>query len=1315
MIRFKNLLSLSLLVVVVSNITALARPNAGYNGYRQKLLKTTGGCKPAEASIDLDINNVRARLMTGGDMWWDNGTGEARYEVPKGSKKNSLFAGSLWVGGYDAQKQLKVAAQTYRQDGNDYWPGPLDVNAGGTITAATCSDWDKFWKVNKSDIIAFVEMKRANPSAPVTDPRYESILKWPAKGNIYATGTSGNNLGLASTYLSNTYANFVDVDNDGKYDATKGDYPKIDGDQYIWWVFNDAGNSKQQSNTDAIKLEIQASAFAFTTKDAMNDATFYNYRMWNRGNLTLDSTFVSTWTDADLGWFQDDYIGCDTIRGLGILYNSKTVDGDGQVNSYGSKAPMVGVDFFVGPIKKFKSPITGLDTSRKLSMEAFTYYNNDNSPNLGNPANGIQIYNYMTGSMRNGTRFHNDYIPGTTCVPANGTGAGPDTKFLFTGDLGKVEWTECNCCNATGGYAGDRRFIHSSGPFVLEPGTSNDITIGVVWTADVSGCPTANFRKIRAADDLAQGLFDNGFKVVEGPEAPRLVIREMDKKLIMYLVNDSISNNFGEKFGYDTNAKYRVASGRAKAIKAADSLYKFEGYRVFQVKYPTTTAADIINSKGEVNTDVAQEVFQCDIKNGISTIINYDKNIEVSDTSWSAITKVKGANQGISHSFEITQDAFASGQSKSLVNYRNYYFVAVAYAHNQFAAFDPNPKRIDSTQTIVYLESAKGAGGISIPVVSAMPNPANGDMGTVLNASYGSGVIIKRIEGTGNGGNAIDLSDASEAEALNFGKANNLVYKPGAGPINVKVVDPLKLKKADWELYITGRSYADTNRGIIPDSGSWRLVDITNNVTIYSERNMAKLNEQILEQYGLSVNITQTLRPNDEQDQGNGYITSDVTFEDPTKPWLAGVNDGEQSSMFNWIRSGKSIDNKQCFSDNKYDTLDQVYEKMFSNNLNTKGTWAPYSLGAYDGITDSCGLNMVKRSSMRSLNDLQSVDLVFTADKSKWTRCLVLEMQPKASLADGRIQKLAPTGVSDLRSKRSLYIDNQGNPFYSSDPSDTAMSWFPGYAINQETGERLNIVFTEDSYQKSENGADLIYNPTATTLDDFGNPIFGGRHFVYILSSKYDSCKAFKNELTNNPVPALSFRAYNKFMWTGATMLNQGYKLKSFKDGIIPTTTRLRFRVRRPYARFMPNVAVAEKNGRNPLYSFSTKGLAPSALNEVGNPYSDKQALLDKINAVPNPYYGYADYYESNRLDTRVKITNLPKRATVTIYSLDGTLIKRLEKDNPNQSFLEWDIRNNVGLPIASGMYLIHVKADGIGETVLKWFGAMRPLDITTY
>ena len=57
---------------------AFARPDVNAvkrsSGERRGQLKTTASCRPAEAAIDLDINNVRARLMTGGDMWWDNGT-----------------------------------------------------------------------------------------------------------------------------------------------------------------------------------------------------------------------------------------------------------------------------------------------------------------------------------------------------------------------------------------------------------------------------------------------------------------------------------------------------------------------------------------------------------------------------------------------------------------------------------------------------------------------------------------------------------------------------------------------------------------------------------------------------------------------------------------------------------------------------------------------------------------------------------------------------------------------------------------------------------------------------------------------------------------------------------------------------------------------------------------------------------------------------------------------------------------------------------------------------------------------------------------
>src|SRR5579871_4222701 len=131
------------------------------NTHHKSALKTTAaaGCNPGSIQgIDMDINNIRAHLMTAGDMWWNIGTQVAAYEIPKGSGKSSQFASSCWIGGFDKQGQLKVAAQTYRQDGNDYWPGALDAN--GTITKNDCSNWDQFWKVNKADINQFIQLKK---------------------------------------------------------------------------------------------------------------------------------------------------------------------------------------------------------------------------------------------------------------------------------------------------------------------------------------------------------------------------------------------------------------------------------------------------------------------------------------------------------------------------------------------------------------------------------------------------------------------------------------------------------------------------------------------------------------------------------------------------------------------------------------------------------------------------------------------------------------------------------------------------------------------------------------------------------------------------------------------------------------------------------------------------------------------------------------------------------------------------------------------------------------------------------------------------
>ena len=78
---------------------------------------------PASQSVDLDVNNVRTKLLNGGDMWWD--LNNPKYEIPKindpnAVRKHSLFSGAIWIGGKDNGGNLKLAAMTYRQFGSDF-------------------------------------------------------------------------------------------------------------------------------------------------------------------------------------------------------------------------------------------------------------------------------------------------------------------------------------------------------------------------------------------------------------------------------------------------------------------------------------------------------------------------------------------------------------------------------------------------------------------------------------------------------------------------------------------------------------------------------------------------------------------------------------------------------------------------------------------------------------------------------------------------------------------------------------------------------------------------------------------------------------------------------------------------------------------------------------------------------------------------------------------------------------------------------------------------------------------------------------------
>jgi hypothetical protein len=1315
------------------------------------------GCTMPTASVDLDINNVRAKIMDAGDMWWDRGLEVARYEVPKidppgsAASVSSLFAGAIWIGGLDQSLNLRVAAQTYRQGGNDFFAGPLDAN--GSTDAVTCNNYDYFWKVNATEVASFKSLTPGAGSAG----SFPSIFSWPAKGNPSATGANG-----VSITINDDLAPWVDVDgNPSSYNPENGDYPSFGGaantmpDQMIFWVYNDKGNIHTETSSDPIGLQINTMAFAFKTSDDVNSMTFYRYDLYNKSTNQLDSTYIAQWLDPDLGCANDDYIGCDSSLGLGICYNADATD-QPCPNGYGSDIPMVGIDFFEGPKDK---------QGKQLGMTGFYYYYNTTPSGLADPQNAVQYYGYMTGTWRDGTRF---------TFGGNAHGGTQTTKYVFTDApnksgintaTGNPYWSMCNPTPIT---PGDVRIVESSGPFSLIPGSKQRVTVGVVWVPSVT-YPCPSFQKILTADATAQALFDAGFKLLDGPDAPDMAVNEYDKEIILTISNnDATKNNYKEsyaEFASKILPQVIKVPGNPTKKDSINASYLFEGYQIYQMADQTLPATE----DDYHDASKMRLIYQVDVKNGVKNIVNWYRD-DANGGAFKPILQVSGNDAGINHTFKITQDYFASS-NPFLVNFKTYYYLVVAYGYNNYKMYsDADP----TSQALPYIRGRR-----NIKVYSAIPHivtPQHG--GTVLHSKFGDEPFVTRVEGYGNGMNFTNLSAESEAEILSKGRLDKLKYDTMGAPIEVRVFDPIKVPKADFALYLLDsfRYWTNSKWDTIADPVTpkdsirkyayWKLVNTTTGETKYSDRDISDGYDQLFSDWGFSVNIKQTVFPGTKKNvtanvgtpsqpkivltdirkyaENNGFLGYDIDVESAVNFWYgfqAADQDGENG--FNWIRSGTTWKDKAAspsfswkWSDLGYGTgsfidawdKDQDFEKIMS------GTWAPFALAAYDigsNSSDATGAPIYNHeiavipgfdeaSSLKhKMSDLFSFDIVFTSDKSKWTKCVVVEtnnnpknVSPTTAIAPSDRQRLkAHDSWSDYTN-----VNSEGNPVY--DANSQGMSWFPGYAVNLETGERLNIVFGEDGKSPEENGNDMLWNPTSTvTKNGFGK--FGGRHYIYVLSTQYsiEQVKSYANILGSGSVIDIRDSIYNMATWVGVPMmLNTGglYTMKSAKDGIIPADLRLKIRVSKPYS--FKDYGNNELKPGYPKFTFSMKDLAADT-----SVLDTAKSALDLINVVPNPYYANSNY-EIGTLDSRIKITNLPRKCKISIYSVDGTLIRQFNRDTDNPTYQEWDLKNAVNVPIASGLYLIHIAADGLGKNkdqsaqrVIKWFGVMRQIDLNTF
>ncbi len=391
-----------------------------------------------------DINEVRALVTNRGDMHWDQTLEVARCEFPKGTGKQSNFSQALWLGGIDNAGNLHTAAQTYRQIGCDFWPGPLDTVTASIDTLQSIR-YDKIWKINRFDI---EEFKWAFQNGTVQNGMYKplfDIIDWPANG--------GDN-------FSRKLAPFVDVNADGIYNPLgDGDYPKIKGDQMLFWIFNDKLTSHGETGGLPIGVEIHASAYAFTCDNLLdslkvvNKTIFYEYDIINRSNINYQDFYVGNWRDPDIGVYYDDFVACNIPLNLSYCYNSDEQDGSGSGNSYGAYPPLTGNTILRG---SKAIPNDGIDNNNngiidEVNEENLMMHNlnfrNDQSQQ-GNPMFPAQFFNYLKSIWKDNT-------PLTT--GNSGYGGTTPTSYSFDGSPWDTATWNCN-------EAADWRSVQSSGP-----------------------------------------------------------------------------------------------------------------------------------------------------------------------------------------------------------------------------------------------------------------------------------------------------------------------------------------------------------------------------------------------------------------------------------------------------------------------------------------------------------------------------------------------------------------------------------------------------------------------------------------------------------------------------------------------------------------------------------------------------------------------------------------------------------------------------------------------------------------------------------
>ena len=1263
---------------------------------------TTTATRSLETLDDADVMNPTISVININNMasWVYKDGGGTTEGSPNGEQVDyPIFTGGLiyedgmlWgvkANEYPASAPVRVGGSTYY---HGMKAGRVIYNADGTVAGADDPANNHAWRVRtdyesgdlSKDVANFYAVTTADITADQIQAVYDQYAydwqNWPGDwGAPYEelNGTAG--------YQPASW-------DAGSASWSNGDIPGYPGaDQTLWTIANDlptivdasgtptgvtSNTSPQLYGADPVGVELQLTmwAYAYGASDPLGNIHFKKARMVYTGfeasseyinPEVLDTVYFTQWSDPDLGTYTDDYVGCDIDLSFGYVYNGNRLDGVFN-GIYNLPCPAGGYDFLQGPVDNLDIDGDG-DFSEYLPMTAFTYFGAGSSisdPDLSSYNGSLQFYNLMEG-----------YLPRPEYpvqIPWTDLSTGNVTNFALSGDpvsgSGWIDGVQLP--------PGDRRLVMASGPYTINKGDTADVVLALAAGTGLDAVSSVSVAKY--VDTYAQYAYDQNFSLPSAPTAPSASGLEMD---------GNISLDWGSDAAAVTATEATVNAG-----------FEFEGYNVYQLPGAGSPLTEGVKVATYDKVNLIQNILDPSVDPLTGLVVN--------------VVKQTGSDGGVQRYFNTDYDEV---RGRPLSNGVEYYFAVTAYSYlpdNEGSPF----KTLESGES-------------RVTVVPHDPNP-----GYTAGDLFGSAVTVTH-SGTANASVSVDVvaPDALTGDSYRVSFSEQAYYLDLDGNWHTTHPDSGSGKTTD----LTGSSVS----GVAETSYDVGTIDVVFNVDVqspdynYAEGVLLVFPEGtvINNAYESSDGVTSMFSDNEAMFGASTpsaygyfsggqvlYVNIDTPVDFPANPINVDYVIYDDGWATWWCADTSVGGGGNCETCESYGIGEDCNGEILSETINAEGTAEISTLAYYVQVekhwnlhNTTDGVALLEKQTFVGGSDIWDGASAENASALHHNTTAAETVEGFTVNVEGGYA--SPNDAYDREAVGSGSYDIDSYLASGWAASAKAVdTWGSGITAVDYLQRDVHCVFNGvyGDYETDANG--VVYRPIVsggssawidgsrvgdfTLHPDSNNPGDGSPFRINIPFEVWDMEDADgprqiditiydRIQSYDSGDTVYAFNPYNR-MYTHFIMKPHAESEAALDEDA------LTWNVVWWHTDWVAGDTVKFKYA-NPIqigqdeFTWSTTKGSTGTSDDVAN-----------VQVYPNPYYGFHEL-ETSRNNKFVSFNHLPTTATIDIYTLGGTFVKSIEKTDDGSQFARWDLRNQYGYPVASGLYIVRVSSGG-NEKILK-------------